>query len=211
MYYFDTLPKIITPDQNGYPILMTNILSRASIVQELLNNPMQFYEYAIQEGDTPEIVAEKYYGDPFKYWVVLFSNQILDPVWEWPMPYASFLKYIDVKYATDAEDANKTPFEYTSTTVYQYKKTITTTDVYTKVETVKEVSITEDDYNSLIETTTTYNIPGGTSCVVSITKTIVTLLEYEEQLNESKRQIKLLNGGYVGEMEQQLKLLMKVE
>ena len=210
MYYFKTLPKIITPDQNGYPILMTNLLARASMVQELLNNPMQFYEYAIQESDTPEIVAEKYYGDPFKYWIVLFSNQILDPIWEWPMSYASFLQYLDSKYATEASDAGKTPFEYTNTTVYEYKKIITTTDVYTATETVKEVSITQSDYNTLTESTETYNIPGGTSCIVSITKNIVTLYDYEESLNESRRQIKLLNNTYAGEMEKQLKALMKV-
>jgi hypothetical protein len=210
MYYFKTLPKIITPDQNGYPILMTNLLARASIVRELLNNTMQFYEYALQEGDTPEIVADKYYGDPFKYWIVLFSNQILDPVWEWPMSYATFLQYIDSKYATEAEAAGKTPFEYVNTTVYQYKKIITTTEVYTRTETVKEVSITQGDYNTLVESTETYDIPGGTSCIVSITKTIVTLYDYEEDLNESRRQIKLLNSTYAGDMELQLKELMKV-
>lgn len=210
MYYFKTLPKIITPDQNGYPILMTNLLSRAAIVQKLLNNPMQFYEYAIQEGDTPEIVADKYYGDPFKYWIVLFSNQILDPIWEWPMSYTALLEYIDSKYATEAEDAGKTPYEYTNTTVYEYKKIITTTDVFTRNETVKKVSITEDDYNTLSESTTTYDIPGGTSCIVAITKNIVTLFDYEEDLNESRRQIKLLNSNYAGDIEQQLKILMKV-
>lgn len=215
MYYFKTLPKIITPDQNGYPILMTNLLARASMVQELLNNTMQFYEYAIQDGDTPEIVADKYYGDPFKYWIVLFSNQILDPVWEWPMPYATFLEYLDAKYATEAEDAGKTPFEYTQTTVYEYKKVITTTDVYTRLETIKEVSITQEEYNTLVESTVTYDIPSppvanGTQCVVTTSKTIVTLYDYEEQLNESRRQIKLLNSTYAGEMERQLKVLMKV-
>ncbi len=215
MYYFKTLPKIITPDQNGYPILMTNLLARASIVQELLNNPMQFYEYAIQEGDTPEIVADKYYGDPFKYWIVLFSNQILDPVWDWPMPYNSFLEYIDTKYATEAEDAEKTPFEYVNTTVYEYKKIITTTDVYTGIETVKEVSITQDDYNTLTESTETYDIPSppvanGTRCVVATTKKIVTLYDYEEDLNETRRQIKLLNNDFASEIEQQLNVLMKV-
>jgi len=210
MYYFKTLPKIITPDQNGYPILMTNLLARASIVQDLLNNPMQFYEYAVQEGDTPEIVADKYYGDPFKYWIVLFSNQVLDPVWEWPMSYASFLEYIDSKYATEAADAGKTPYEYTNTTVYEYKKIITTTDVYTRTETTKEVSITQDAYNTLVESTNTYDIPGGTNCIVSIKKGITTLFNYEDELNESRRQIRLLNSNYAGDIEQQLKLLMKV-
>lgn len=216
MYYFDTLPKIITPDQNGYPIVMTNILTRASLVQELINNPMQFYEYAIQEGDTPELVADKYYGDPFKYWIVLFSNQILDPIWEWPMPYATFLEYINAKYITEAEAENKTPFEYVNTTVYQYEKVITTTDKTTDISTIKKVSITQSEYNSLSESTVTYDIPypaiaNGTQCIVSTTKNIVTLYDYEEDRNESRRQIKLLNEIYVGEMEEQLKLLMRVE
>ena len=216
MYYFDTLPKIITPDQNGYPIVMTNILTRASLVQELINNPMQFYEYAIQEGDTPELVADKYYGDPFKYWIVLFSNQILDPIWEWPMPYATFLEYINAKYITEAEAENKTPFEYVNTTVYQYEKVITTTDKTTDISTIKKVSITQSEYNSLSESTVTYDIPypaiaNGTQCIVSTTKNIVTLYDYEEDRNESRRQIKLLNEFYVGEMEEQLKFLMRVE
>lgn len=210
MFYFDTLPKIITPDQNGYPVLMTNLLARASIVQELINNPMQFYEYAVQEGDTPEIVADKYYGDPFKYWIVLFSNQILNPLWEWPMSYATFLKYIDAKYATEAAAENQTPFEYVNTTVYQYEKVITTTDILSDIQTIKKVSITQNEYNNLSESTTAYNIPGGTSCSVNITKASVTIYDYEEQENEEKRQIKLLNTGLVGEIEEQLKLLMRI-
>jgi len=61
MLYFNTLPKIFTPDQNGNYILMTNILTRAKLVEKLQNNPMLFYKYTIQDGDTPEILAEKYY------------------------------------------------------------------------------------------------------------------------------------------------------
>jgi hypothetical protein len=61
MLYFNTLPKVLTPDQNGNYILMTNILSRASLIEELQDNPMLFYKYNIQDGDTPEIIAEKYY------------------------------------------------------------------------------------------------------------------------------------------------------
>jgi hypothetical protein len=211
MLYFESLPKIITPDQNGYPILMTNLLARASLIEKLINNPMIFYEYAIQEGDTPEIVAEKYYDDPFKYWVVMFSNQIFDPIWDWPMSYTVFLDYLNSKYATEAEDAGQTPYEYTNTTVYEYEKIITTRDLFSEVETVKNVPVTLTEYNALSESTTTYDIPGGTRCVVTITKKIVTIYNYEEELNESKRQIKLLNKDFAGEIENQLFQLMRVE
>ena len=65
MLYFDTLPKVLMRDQNGNRIILTNIMSRASILENLQNNSIVFYKYNIQEGDTPETVAHKYYGDPY--------------------------------------------------------------------------------------------------------------------------------------------------
>ena len=97
MLYFDTLPKVITLDPNNNPILVTNLLTRASILQNLLVNPQLFYSYDIQDGDTPEIVAAKYYGDSYRYWLVLFANQILDPQWQWPLSSQQFQAYINDK------------------------------------------------------------------------------------------------------------------
>jgi len=33
-------------------------------------------------NDTPEIVAEKFYGNSYRYWIVLLSNNIIDPQWD---------------------------------------------------------------------------------------------------------------------------------
>ena len=104
--YLKFSPK--PPDENGNSILLTNLVTRARLIEQLQNNPMLFYEYAIQDGDTPEIIAEKYYGDPFRYWIILLSNELLDPLWDWPLSDAMLLEYIDTKYATEAEDANET-------------------------------------------------------------------------------------------------------
>ena len=75
MKYFETLPKIVQTE-NFSAQLMTNIMARASVIPSLLTNPLVYYEYDIQDGDTPEIVAQKYYGDSYAYWVVLYTNQI---------------------------------------------------------------------------------------------------------------------------------------
>lgn len=208
MFYFDTLPKILTPDQNGNYILMTNLMARATLVQELINNPMQFYEYSIQDGDTPEIVAEKYYGDPYRYWIVLFSNQFLDPLWDWPLSYQSLLEYIDSKYKDDAEAEDKTPFEYVNSTVYRYKKILTTEDTYLREVTTKEIPISQTAYNSLSPSSTLYEIANSSNCIVTISKQIETLYDYEYNLNESRRQIKLLNNAYAGDIETELRILM---
>lgn len=218
MLYFDTLPKVLTRDQNGNQILMTNIMSRATILDGLKNDSVVFYKYNVQEGDTPETVAHKYYGDPYKYWIVMYSNQLMDPLWDWPMNYQTFIDYLTAKYQAEfqlAYDAQTTSannaYEYVQSTVYRYEKITTTTDLESNQVTVKKNSIDFDDYYALAETTTTYNIPGiqeDTQVEVAITKNIVYIYDYENDLNESRREVKLLNQAFAGDMEEQFKTLM---
>lgn len=66
MQYFDTLPKIIVEDNRGVSSIVTNLLARCSVIPNILKNPMVFYRYDIQEDDTPEIVAHKYYDDSYQ-------------------------------------------------------------------------------------------------------------------------------------------------
>jgi hypothetical protein len=183
-------------------------MSRAKLIESLQNNPMVFYEYAIQEGDTPEIIAHKYYGDPYKYWIVLYSNQILDPVWDWPMDDQQLLDYLENKYKTDAEAAHETPLIYISTTVHHYEKITTTTNLSTDDSDTKNTIIDETTYNTLLPSNNTYQLSNGEYVKVEISKKIVTILEYERMANENKRQIKILNDEYAFRMEEQLKFVM---
>lgn len=208
MLYFDTLPKIFTPDQNGNYILLTNILTRAKLVEKLQDNPMLFYKYVIQDGDTPEIISEKYYDDPFKYWIILYSNQIMDPLWDWPLPYEQFLKYIDSKYKDDATAAGQTPFEYTNTVVQEYQKITTTVDNYSETTTVQTISVDFATYSATNASENTYSIPSGSTCTVKISKNLLTIFDYEFNLNEDKREIKIMDNKYVTQMEEQFKILM---
>ncbi len=201
MLYFDTLPKIITPDQNGQAIVLTNLMVRAKLLEDFENNPMLFYQYSIQDGDTPEIIADKYYDDSYRYWLVLYSNKIFDPLWDWPLDNLTFLSYIDEKYATEAEDANQTPFEYTNTTVYAYQKITKTIDLETSLENIVYTALNQTQYNALSPSTNTYTIPNSPSCSVEISKRIVTIFDHEYEMNENKRVIKLLNNFYVTEFE----------
>jgi hypothetical protein len=210
MFYFNTLPKVLTPDQNGIPILMTNLLARAKLIDELKDNTMLFYSYIIKDEDTPEIIADKYYGDPYKYWIVLYSNNLLDPLWDWPMQYNQLMLYLNSKYKDAAEDANLTPFEYMQLTVYSYEKVTQTTDKSTDAVTTIYQKITEDDYTALIPTTNTYRPDGIYDVVVDISKRIVSIYDYEIELNERKRQIKIMNVSYVAEMEKRFQELMGV-
>ena len=196
------------PDENGNYIILTNLLARATLIEGLQDNPMLFYKYTIQDGDTPEIVADKYYGDSYRYWIVLYSNQILDPVWQWPMQYNQFLDYLDSKYAEEAAAANVTPYIYTQQTVYEYQKIIKTKDDNTDNEKINIVSVTQSEYANIISSVTTVSIPSGGSCTITIDKTIKYVYDYEYDLNESRREIKLLDSFYAVQMEEQLYSLM---
>lgn len=195
-------------DQNGNPIVLTNLVTRASLMEQMRTNPMLFYKYTIQDGDTPEIVAEKYYGDPYRYWLVLHANEIMDPLWQWPLTNAQFADFINTKYAAEAEDANMTPFEYTNTTVKYYEKIVTKSNSYSE-ETDEEVfAITEEEYNSLTESTQSYQLSNTDICTVTTTKRTLSIYDYEYELNEGRRIINLLNEIYANSFEEAFKSLM---
>jgi Base plate wedge protein 53 len=196
MKYFETLPKMIMTE-NGISRVAVNILARTNIVPELLNSPAVFYKYDIQETDTPEIIAQKYYGDTYRYWIVLIANQILDPQWDWPMTGVVFEKYLKTKYGTT-----------NTSNIHHYEKITTQKDNVSSTITTNVTEITEYDYNNLVESTDIYTIPMAGSVTVSTNKRAVTIYEYEYELNESKRSIKLLNKNYAAQIEEQFAKLM---
>jgi hypothetical protein len=198
MQYFDTLPKIVQYDNVGTGRVFTNLLARASVIPELLKNPALYYSYDIQEGDTPEIVAHKYYGDSYRYWMVLLANEVLDPQWGWPMSGNVFNNYLISKYG---ETFN------TQSTVHHYEKTLTQFDSGTNTTTTNTVEIDLNTYNTTFETTKNYTLPTG-DVTVTTSKNAISYYDYESNLNESKRNIRLLNSSYVNQLETELKNLM---
>jgi len=105
MQYFKSLPKIIYTDKNNVSTLYTNLLARVSVIPSVLNNALAFYSYDVQDDDTPEIVAYKYYGDIYRYWMVLYCNEMLDPQWDWPLSGNKFEDYVDRKYVSGGHSA----------------------------------------------------------------------------------------------------------
>jgi hypothetical protein len=196
MQYFDTLPKIIKTTQNGQSSLMVNLMARCSVIPEILKNPLVYYSYDIQEGDTPEIIAYKYYGNSYRYWIVLYVNEIMDPQWQWPMQSSVFESYVSDKYNFN-----------TKTTIHHYEKIITKVDSRTNTTTIDNYIIDQQSYNNLQTGVFERSMATGQFSITTSRK-IVSYYDYEYDLNESYRNIKLLNSIYVGELEKQFKKLM---
>ena len=207
MQYFNTLPKIVYRSPQGTSSLYTNLMARASIMPSILKNPMVYYKYDLQEGDTPEIVAYKYYGDSYRYWIVLFANEIMDPQWEWPLSYTAFNSYINDKYGYNESTGMWNVFDPYSTT-YQFQKIVTQYDAESQTTTVNTIVIDEYTYDNLNETTNSYTLPTGT-VTITVTKKALSYYDWELETNESKRTINILNEVYVNQIEKEFKNLMK--
>jgi hypothetical protein len=61
-------------------------------------DPRYYLEYSIKEGDTPEIIADKFYDDATYAWIVLDFNTIVDVFEEWPKDQYALDQYIIEKY-----------------------------------------------------------------------------------------------------------------
>lgn len=197
MQYFNSLPKIRYLDNNNVVTVYTNLLNRASVKPSVLNNNIVFYEYDLQDEDTPEIVAYKYYGDINRFWIVLYCNQINDPQWDWPLSSNKFEKYVTNKYGNNLYDR------------HHYTKVVTKTNVLTKTVKVETYQISEDDYNDLVPDETFSFTVGEETTTINTRKETVSNYQYELDLNESKRKIKILNKSYVDIFETQFMELMK--
>lgn len=176
MPYFSYFPKI-----NYFDKETRNIINKAAIISDVLNRADGFFPYIIKDYERPDIIAYQEYNDETLDWVVFFSNGIVDPYYDWPLFPESFKLYLEKKY-------NKTIYELQSQ-ISHYKYTGLTN------ETQEEI-----DRTSWIMSTTTHALIGDTSGWSP-----VYVYDYEVELNDAKRSIKLLNKTYIPQLRRELK------
>ena len=99
MTYFSKFPKInydIKGDNNLK--LFTHILKRVKLHSVAKTNTQLFDYYQVNQGEKPEDIAFKYYGDATLHWVILLVNDIVDRFHQWPMTVPQFEKFVKDKY-----------------------------------------------------------------------------------------------------------------
>jgi hypothetical protein len=123
--YFSNIPLV---DYRG--VKLRDLMTNARIAREVLEQDIVFYPYTLQDGDIPTSVAFDYYGSVEFDWLVLLSNGMVDPVFDWYMSQDDFDSYIDANYGSSSVaqtfihhyESSQGGLEYT-TTSYQYNAT----------------------------------------------------------------------------------------
>lgn len=223
--FFDLFPtERYSLSDKRYPDyqIVRNIIFRTAMIKEALNNSSAYIEYVVRDGDTPEILASKVYGNPEAHWVILYANDIIDPQYDWPLNTTSFYNYMVDKYRSMAEADEGGPLEdyqvvsWTQNTtnpnsVHHYEKVVkqentaaqTTTEFRYQIDGTKltnnELSVPYDRYDTLTaeQDFTPINIqfPGQT-VIQTIYRNSVTYYDYEIEKNEAKRNIKIIKKEY---------------
>lgn len=211
MKYFDQFPRIpyqISNDKYGNYQEVTNILFRIGIIRNIISNIGAYYVHRISDSETPEILAESIYGDPEGHWVILIPNNIIDPFYNWPLNDRDFNKYISDKYGSISN---------AKSTIHHYEKVITREESLSGKITetkfiINQERLTDDaidephDYyegeGSLPETqeVNTYNMGSGKTVIEIIRRNSVSNYDYENSLNESRREIKIIKPEYYGQI-----------
>ena len=209
MLYFNSFPKVITTDYKNNQIILTNIMNRVELIPSLLKNPQIFYSYDIKDSDRPDIIANKYYNDVNRFWIVLYSNQAMDPEYDLPLSGQKLQAYINDKYQADAKSANTSVEVYVQTTIQEYRKTITTYDSISQTTTNKTIVIDATTAQQIVPSPKTSYFPDGSYVTQTITIESVSIYQYEVEQNEAKRNINIINASYSNQIEKDFTSLMR--
>ena len=108
--YFSYLPNIelaVRPIQfpwseQQYKVAK-NIFRRFKINDSALDTAMYFRKLTVTDADRPDVISQKVYGTSDYDWVILMSNNVINPYFDWPMSQPVLDDYINQKYAAPYE------------------------------------------------------------------------------------------------------------
>ena len=76
-------------DKKNYK-LVTDLMTRIKVRDKVINEISLYDKYDVKNGETPENIAFKHFGDPELHWVILLTNNITDRYYDWPLSEQAF-------------------------------------------------------------------------------------------------------------------------
>ena len=147
-----------------------NLLRRVGIRAKVKSNSMLYDTYDVKNGETPESIAFKLYGEAELHWIIMLVNDITDRYHDWPMTEAQFSQFVH--------------------------------DKYDNVDAVHHYEISQESGN------TKKKIDIGTDNTDYPTATAITNYEHEQELQDAKRKIRLLDPSYIAQFKEEFKDLI---
>ena len=176
--FFSPFPRIEynLSGVNGNTQEVTDIFRRVKVRNKISDNVILFDKYDVQEGEKPEDIAYKIYGEADYFWVVTLINNVVNRYYDWPLDEFVFQQYVADKYSNPDG-------------IHHYEITQSSG---------KQTGDGPADYSHKLEVNSDY--PGAQS---------VSNREYENRLQDQKRQINILLPKYLATFEQEFRRLIR--
>ena len=106
MSYFSRFPMMIydVKGNDNYKLL-PDILRRVKQRAGIKAGQFIFDSYDVMNGEKPEDIAFKWFGDAQLHWIILMTNNITDRYYQWPMTQPQFAEFLTDKYGAGNEDS----------------------------------------------------------------------------------------------------------
>jgi hypothetical protein len=184
--YFQRVPDFNyvsrLPDSKiGDYIRVKNLFKKGKLREDIFQNLAFFEKYKIVGDDRPDNVAFEIYDDSSLDWLVLLSNNVLNIQSEWPLPQTDFDRFVLDKYGD--YDTLYNDIHHYETEEVKNRQGVTIVPAGLQVDSSYSVSY-YDFFTDLQVTTGNLAIP-------------VTNYEYEEKVENDKRNIFLLKPRYL--------------
>ena len=175
--YVSRLPNATISDF----ITVKNLFKRGKLKEDVAANATLFTKYKIQGDDRPDNVASEVYDDPNLDWLVMVCNNVVNLQSEWPLLQREFDRYLIDKYGSYENLYSIHHYE-----TIEIKSSTGVVIVPAGLTVDSNYSVTYFDWIAELEVTENNIV------------TPITNLEYEEKLDDKKRNIFLLKSEYIG-------------
>jgi len=100
MSYFEKFPLIVY-EFNSKNTVVKDILCRNMMASEYKPLTDLYSKYNVVDGETPQLLAQRFYGSSFYHWVILLFNEIHNPYFDWPVHSSSIENICIDKYGSE--------------------------------------------------------------------------------------------------------------
>ena len=177
---FDYVSRLPDAKISDY-IQVKNLFKRVLLREDIYSNLMYFTKYDIQGDDRPDNVAHRIYSDSTLDWLILLSNNITHIPTEWPLSQNDFDRFLLDKYGS---------YDNLYNGVHHHETV--------EVKASNEVIIVPAGLEVSADFTTTYYDYYMSDMVTKLDITRpVTNYQYEEKIQNKKREIFILKQEYV--------------
>ena len=176
--YFRNIPKVKYDINGAEPnkfLNVTNIMKRISFKPSVIEDISDYYPYRVKDGERPDIISHQKYGSVAYAYLIMLINNIYDPIFDWPLSAQQFEKYLTNKYGSVSSAMGTTKYYYQIV-----RAEVARTGTSERVPAVKFI----------VDQTTYDALDSG----VQSTQTVY---EWEDELNDNKRDIKLIDASLI--------------